>query len=289
VVLPLVLVVELVVVALVLVLEEVETVPLVLVELLVEVVVVGRLDEVVELELVEVVVTGAVELVVACTVVLVVVGGGGAVVVVLPAGTQPSGPHASQQLGKLPTQALPPDGALHAAAWRLMLHVVLPLASVRQQVTAPALPQVDLAAHTTTRSSHSGRSDPSSTACSVTRSTQSTYLPWFVALAQSQASSAAARVAATASSSPGTVPQAMPSSVPSSSPSALVLSGGPENRSSNPTARNGRNTAGATMGSSLCLPERSCVPVMRIQSALFSSTKTRPIPVRREPLCKKEG
>jgi hypothetical protein len=58
-----------------------------------------------------------------------------------------------------------------------MLHIVFPLASVRQQVTAPALPQVDLAAHTATRSPHSGRSDPSSTACSVTRATQFTYLP----------------------------------------------------------------------------------------------------------------
>jgi len=173
VVLLLVLVEELVVVALVLVLDEVLTGPLVLVELLLEVVVVGRLEEVEELELVEVVVTGAVELVVVATV-LVVVGGGGVVVVVLPAGTQPPCSHASQQLGNSPTQALPPRGGLQDPARRLMLHVVLPLASVRQQVTAPALPQVDWSAQPTTTPAHSSRREPSATAWSVTSATQLT-------------------------------------------------------------------------------------------------------------------
>ena len=144
-----------------------------LVEVVLEVVVVGRLDEVVEL--LEVVVTGREELVlVVATVLVVVVGGGGVVVVVLPAGTQPPCSHASQQLGKFPTHALPPGGGLQELARRLILHVVLPLASVRQHVTAPALPQVELSAHATTRSAHSSRSDPSSTACSVTPSTQFT-------------------------------------------------------------------------------------------------------------------
>jgi len=144
-----------------------------LVEVLLEVLVVGLLDEVVELELLEVVVTGTEELVVA-TVLVVVVGGGGSVVVVLPAGTQPPCSHASQQLGNSPTQALPPRGGLQNPARRLMLHVVLPAASVRQQVTAPALPQVDCAAQPTTTSAHSSRREPSLTAWLVTPATQFT-------------------------------------------------------------------------------------------------------------------
>jgi len=48
---------------------------------------------------------------------------------------QPSGPHASQQLVLVPTHAFPPGGALQLAALCLMLHRVLPAASVRQQVT----------------------------------------------------------------------------------------------------------------------------------------------------------
>src|SRR5205807_1130119 len=113
---------------------------LVLVDVLVEVV-----REVLVLVEVLVVVPAAV-----LDVLVVVVGGGGVVVVVLPAGTQPPCSHASQQLGNSPTQALPPRGALHELALRLMLHVVLPAASVRQHVTAPALPQVDCAAQPTT-------------------------------------------------------------------------------------------------------------------------------------------
>jgi hypothetical protein len=56
--------------------------------------------------------------------------------------------HASQQLGRDPAQAWPPFGGLHAAALRLMLHFVAPFAVVRQQVTNPGRPQVDLAAQT---------------------------------------------------------------------------------------------------------------------------------------------
>jgi len=169
----LVVVVGVVVVGLVVVREVVVVVAFVLVEVLLEVLVVGLLDEVVELELLEVVVTGTEELVVA-TVLVVVVGGGGVVVVVLPAGTQPPCSHASQQLGNSPTQALPPRGALHELALRLMLHVVLPAASVRQHVTAPALPQVDCAAQPTTNPAHSSRREPSVTAWSVTAATQLT-------------------------------------------------------------------------------------------------------------------
>jgi hypothetical protein len=61
---------------------------------------------------------------------------------------QPPLMHASQQLGRCPIHACPRFGGLHAAALPLMLHLVAPLASVRQQVTNPGLPQVDRAAQT---------------------------------------------------------------------------------------------------------------------------------------------
>lgn len=76
-------------------------------------------------------------------------------VVVVVAGTaQPVDVHASQQLGKLPTQALPPFGGLHTVAVRLRLHFVTPVRLVRQQVTVPALPHVDFEAHFTTAPKH---------------------------------------------------------------------------------------------------------------------------------------
>src|SRR5205823_3898545 len=88
---------------------------------------------------------------------VVVVAAGVVVVVVV----LPGAPHASQQLGVEPTNADPPLGALQAAAVRLIEQVVLPVASVRQQVTAPSTPQVDCAAQDTTVSWHSSRSSPS--------------------------------------------------------------------------------------------------------------------------------
>jgi len=119
-----------------------------------------------------VVAAGAVEVVVAGGAVVVVVPAA-AVVVVLPV-TQPPGPHASQQLGTDPTHAVPPGGALQKAALLLMEQVVWPVLLVRQQVTAPGLPQDDCAAQDTTEPSHSGRSEPFSTAASTTPSTQFT-------------------------------------------------------------------------------------------------------------------
>ena len=116
-----------------------------------------------------VVAPGAVVVVGPTAVVLVTVG---TVVVVLP-----GAPHASQQLGADPTNADPPLGGLQAAALRLIEHVVLSLASVRQQVTAPERPQVDCDAQDTTASSHSSRSSPSATASSATLATQFVYLP----------------------------------------------------------------------------------------------------------------
>jgi hypothetical protein len=43
--------------------------------------------------------------------------------------------HASQQLGQLLIDAVPPRGALHFAASFLTEHLILPVAVVRQQVT----------------------------------------------------------------------------------------------------------------------------------------------------------
>jgi len=97
----------------------------------------------------------------------------GTVVVVVLSGA----PHASQQLGTDPTNAVPPLGGLQAAALCLIEQVVLPAASVRQQVTAPGKPQVDCEAQDTTASRHSSRSSPSATASSATWPTQFTYLP----------------------------------------------------------------------------------------------------------------
>jgi hypothetical protein len=96
----------------------------------------------------------------------------GTVVVVVLSGA----PHASQQLGTDPTNAVPPLGGLQAPALRLIEQVVLPMASVRQQVTAPGMPQVDFDAQDTTASSHSSRSSPSATASFATLATQCRYL-----------------------------------------------------------------------------------------------------------------
>jgi len=68
--------------------------------------------------------------------------------------------HASQQLGCVPTQALPPAGAwsVHPGALLLMLHFVVPLELVLQQVTKPlaCLPQIERAAHLLMAPRHSG-------------------------------------------------------------------------------------------------------------------------------------
>jgi hypothetical protein len=58
-------------------------------------------------------------------------------------GPLPGGGHASQQLAQLPAV---PFFAPHDATSFLILHFV-PFAVVRQQVTAPGLPQVECAAH----------------------------------------------------------------------------------------------------------------------------------------------
>jgi hypothetical protein len=57
---------------------------------------------------------------------------------------------ASQQLGKLPVHAVPPFCGVHLSPLDFVEHFVTPFGLVRQQVTKPGLPQVDLAAHFTT-------------------------------------------------------------------------------------------------------------------------------------------
>src|SRR6184192_1509887 len=122
-----------------------------------------------------VVVVAAPVLVVVVAAPVVVVVAAAVVVVVLPGAPHvPPGPHASQQLGTDPTHAVPPRGGLQADSLLLIEQLVLPSLSVRQQVTKPGLPQVDCASQLITAPEHGGRSDPFSTASSVTISTQST-------------------------------------------------------------------------------------------------------------------
>jgi hypothetical protein len=78
----------------------------------------------------------------------------GTVVVVVVASTQLPAAQLSQQLGVVPTHAEPPLGAVHFAALGFTTHFVLPFAVVRQQVTNPALPQVDFLAHPSTAARH---------------------------------------------------------------------------------------------------------------------------------------
>jgi len=108
---------------------------------------------------------------------------------------------ASQQLGWFPTQALPPAGgwSVQDEELLLVLHFVVPLELVRQQVTKPGFPQVERAAHFLTAPLHPFGSDVFwFTWCA----THETYRPWLVAVVQpvpaaSHAWSAAARAAST--------------------------------------------------------------------------------------------
>ena len=86
-------------------------------------------------------------------VVLLVVVVGATVVVVLPQTNEPSGepaPQESQQLAAWPAHAWPPFGGLHLLGLDLIEHFTLPRRSMRQQVIAPDLPHVDLAAQLVT-------------------------------------------------------------------------------------------------------------------------------------------
>src|SRR5262245_21131272 len=85
---------------------------------------------------------GSVVVVVGVVVVGVVV-----VVLLVVVAAHPVEVQASQQLVKAPTHAVPPLGAVQCAASRFTLHFVRPTPSVRQQLTNPGFPHVDLAAH----------------------------------------------------------------------------------------------------------------------------------------------
>jgi hypothetical protein len=86
---------------------------------------------------------------------------------------------------------------------RFTLHRVRPNLSVRQHVTAPSLPHVDLAAQVSTRFLQPAARRPSRVALFTTFIVQETYCPWFFADAQSHCSSASARTAAIESLSHG--------------------------------------------------------------------------------------
>jgi hypothetical protein len=81
-------------------------------------------------------------------------------------------PHASQQLGTEPTQAVPPDGAWHWAGLFLMLHFAFPVRVVRQQVTAPGRPHVEREAQRVTSARQSAGRRPSATALATTAAAQ---------------------------------------------------------------------------------------------------------------------
>src|SRR5213596_268750 len=148
--------VDVVVVAIVLVVDA--AVDVVVVAAAVDVVVVVAAAVVVVVAAPVVVVVGAPVVVVVAAPVVVVVGAD-VVVVVPPPPAQPLGPHASQQLGTDPTHADPPRGGLQADALLLIEQLVSPSLSVRQQVTKPGLPQVDCDSQLITAPEHWGRSD----------------------------------------------------------------------------------------------------------------------------------
>jgi len=133
--------------------------------------------------------------------VVVVVAPGVVVVVVVTALAQPLAAQASQQLSRSPTHREPPLGATHALALLLIEHLVTPLLFVRQQVTKPGLPQVEREAHLLTNLAQLLFVRAASACCTA----QLTYVPWFVAPAQSQFAATAARAFAMSLSS-GSVP-----------------------------------------------------------------------------------
>jgi hypothetical protein len=89
-------------------------------------------------------------------------------------GAQSPPPHASQQLGTVPTHAVPPFGARQRDAPFFTLQRSRPTAFVRQQVIAPVRPQVDLAAQRFTVPLHAGRSRLVATCTATTPAAQLT-------------------------------------------------------------------------------------------------------------------
>jgi hypothetical protein len=78
-----------------------------------------------------------------------------AAVVVVTAPEQVPALQLSQQLGTVPTHAVPPLGTTHFDSLGATEHLVWPIEFVRQQVTKSGLPQVDLRAQLTTLALHS--------------------------------------------------------------------------------------------------------------------------------------
>ena len=100
-------------------------------------------------------------------VVVVVVAVGIVVVVEVVVVVVPPPAHASQQLDCVPTWAVPPWGAVQLLALLTTLHEVMPPASVRQQVTNPGFPHVELDAQFMIASTQSLESVPALTASLV--------------------------------------------------------------------------------------------------------------------------
>ena len=69
---------------------------------------------------------------------------------------------------------LPPEGAVHSAALLMTLHLRVPSARVRQQVTEPGRPHVERTAQRTTGVRQCDRRRPARAAALATRATQST-------------------------------------------------------------------------------------------------------------------
>jgi hypothetical protein len=121
------------------------------------------------------------------------VGVGGAGVAVGPGvgvGTAPQpSVQASQQLDDEPTHAEPPFGALQFKASLLVEHFVWPFEFVRQHVTKPGLPHVDLAAHLIRLPLQFLGSIPASARVFATVAAHLTYWPWLVNESQGQSAS----------------------------------------------------------------------------------------------------
>src|SRR5262249_40498893 len=77
--------------------------------------------------------------------------------------------------------------------FRLTLHVCTPSAVVRQQLTNPGLPQVDLPAQLMTEARHVSGSLPARIACLTTCAAHRTYARWVPAAPQSHCAATSAR------------------------------------------------------------------------------------------------
>jgi hypothetical protein len=89
-------------------------------------------------------------------------------------------------------------GDLQRATLLLMLHLVLPFAVVRQQVTKPGFPQTDCAAQCLTAPLHCFGNVPAFTAAFARRVAQRTNAPWSAAPVQLHCAAMAVSIAAAA-------------------------------------------------------------------------------------------